>query len=585
MNPDTWKRRRRLILVGCLAGSAAIHALFVLYLSRSSSSVDTSSQPLLSHNEVLIDLNEVYSPNIATPAHGELTEELPTVQTPELSLANNTLKDPQASNKLFVSRKFAKELAKDSEIAFIKPPDIEIDQATIESLESLCLNKAASISSDAFDANQDLPVRFSFPPLIDYNAPKIEKDNPFFISSTPQPALRTLSVQPQSFKEDTLDDVIFFPIESVPANKAGEVPKKKPKLRDYGLNSELVNNCTYESSKAPVQAMCSEDMEKGGYYFSVKLTLPVQKQNTFPQNFYFVIDRASLMDRHRFGTYKKAVIKALKYIPEGQHFNIHIIGRKTTSMSKKNLVVNSKSISFAEAFLEKQQDKLPYFAQDISAQIEKIYWPEQDDATLNTIVVLTNGKTSANERKRWKSLDNFLQSHRSYRLYTAAVGGDNDLLFLDFLATKAGGRLVYSDTHSSFPRKLSKLVLNLNNPLVQDIRVICQPMQSDAKIELISPINTSPVYYYDEPYVIYGKVDQLTDFELQLEGVSKEGIISTVIPVKMTERSNEKVQKADLKLALKGAHANIDKFVAQGDKKSLKKARAAVDSLGVKAFE
>ncbi len=260
--------------------------------------------------------------------------------------------------------------------------------------------------------------------------------------------------------------------------------------------------------------------EGEGYIFSLTVKPNCDlSAHSLKQNLYFIIDRSSTIQKHRFAVFKRAVVKALASMTKGDTFNILMMDKKIIRFSPKNQLATLKNIQAAEEFLEKQESGGFLAFADIYNKIDQIlpYIPENDE--VHTAILLTDGKTNLKTERKQKVLKNWVNKNRGrVSLYAAAVGRDNDLISLDMLCNLSGGKLLYSDTHASLPRKLSKLILDMKDPIAKDLIITAIPKNPDAHIELFSTKSQLLSLYSHQPYVIIGQIDEPCNFDLIIQG-------------------------------------------------------------------
>lgn len=260
--------------------------------------------------------------------------------------------------------------------------------------------------------------------------------------------------------------------------------------------------------------------EGEGYIFSLVVTPNCDlSAHSLKQNLYFIVDRSSTVQKHRFTVFKRAVIKALSSMPKGDTFNILMMDKKIVQFSPENRLATLKNIQAAEEFLDKQESGGFLAFADIYSKIDKIlpYIPENNE--IHTAILLTDGKTNLKTDRKQKALKNWVDKNRGkVSLYAAAVGRDNDLISLDMLCNLSGGKLLYSDTHASLPRKLAKLILDMKDPIAKDLIITAIPKNPDAHIELFSAGSQLLSLYSHQPYVIIGQIDEPCSFDLIIQG-------------------------------------------------------------------
>jgi von Willebrand factor type A domain len=258
--------------------------------------------------------------------------------------------------------------------------------------------------------------------------------------------------------------------------------------------------------------------EGNGYIFSLALKPNFDiSQYSLKHDVFFIIDRS--VKKHRYEVYKRAVTKALSCLQPGDTFNIFLVDKKLTRLHAKSLPVTPKTIRAAEYFLEKQADNPIVSMGDIYASLEKILPEVEENGSVHSAILISDGVSQVSSRKQSQILRSWIEKNNGkLTVYTAAVGQKNDLLMLDLLSSISGGKLLWSDTHSSFPRKLAKLVLDLRDPVATDITIDALPFESGTKITLAPAFFQSPVLFSHQPYVIYGSIDRPGPFDLMVQG-------------------------------------------------------------------
>jgi von Willebrand factor type A domain len=312
--------------------------------------------------------------------------------------------------------------------------------------------------------------------------------------------------------------------------------------------------------------------EGNGYIFSLALKPNFDiSQYSLKHDMLFIIDRS--VRKHRFEVYKRAVIKALSCLQQGDTFNIFIVDKKFTRLHAKSLPVNQKTIRAAEYFLEKQAENTLFSPGDIYASLEKILPEVQETDSVHSAILITDGVSHLSTRKQSQVLKTWIEKNNGkLSVYTAAVGQKNDLLMLDMLSSVSGGRLLWADTHASFPRKLAKLVLDLRDPVATDLNVDAISPASAAKITLSPVFFQSPVLFSHQPYVVYGSIDHPGPFELILQGRHRDQWIAIKKSVSFVDGA-----KGDRALlnhwSAQKAHRIYTKFLDDGKSAYLKEAK------------
>jgi hypothetical protein len=314
--------------------------------------------------------------------------------------------------------------------------------------------------------------------------------------------------------------------------------------------------------------------ESKGYIFSVSVQPNYDfSSHSLKQNLYFILDRSNSVQKHRFAVFKRAVLKALASMQHGDTFNIFVIDKKIVSFSPESRPVSMKNIQAAEQFLDKQEAGGLFAAAEIYSSLEKILSSIPESEDIHTAILLTDGKSSLNHQRKQATLKKWVEKNNGkLALYAAAVGRDNDLLSLDMLCSISGGKLLYSDTHASFPRKLSKLVLDLKDPIAKDLMITAIPHNAHSHIEFYPASSHLPSLYSHQPYVLIGQIDEPCAFDLVIQGRHRDEWIAIKKNISFVE--GQKGTQA-LEMGWSAQHANLcyDKFLKEGKPTHLKEAK------------
>ena len=247
--------------------------------------------------------------------------------------------------------------------------------------------------------------------------------------------------------------------------------------------------------------------------------------------------------------------------------------KKTVKFSPENRPVSLKNIHAAEEFLDKQEAGGLFNSANVYSSIDKILALVPEDEEQHTAILLTDGKMNMNAQQKQSALKKWLDKNQGkMSLYACAIGADNDLVSLDMLCSLSGGKLLYSDTHASFPRKLSKLVLDLKDPVAKNLTITAIADNPNSHIEFHSANPEMSSLYGHQPYVIVGQIDEPCSFDLVIQGRHRDEWIAIKKTVSFIDghkgdTSLEKIWDAE--------HANLcySKFVKEGSLKHLKEAK------------
>ncbi len=314
--------------------------------------------------------------------------------------------------------------------------------------------------------------------------------------------------------------------------------------------------------------------DKDGYIFSITIT-PARnlEAERIKQNTYFFIDTSSEIEKHKITVFKKSVFKALSSLQEGDFFNIFLLDKTTVKLSPDNLQVSLPNVRIAQEFLEKRQDK-PFFASfDLLQGLTEILKHIPEDDEVHTVILLTNGKLTSNSSSTQKEINKLLEKNGGkISLFTVTAGKNNNIVNLDMLSSLWGGKLLYSDTNASLPRKLSSFVKGLHSPLIKEISFSLQTSDPRAKISILPTSTKTPNLYQQEPFVIMGRTNRLAPMALTLEGKNEEGwvLLQKDLDFEIAEEASNATKK---EWDLRQASILYSKFLEDSKSIHLKEAR------------
>ncbi|MDN3505602.1 MAG: VWA domain-containing protein [Simkaniaceae bacterium] len=295
-----------------------------------------------------------------------------------------------------------------------------------------------------------------------------------------------------------------------------------PELDHYGLENIATQLEWEEDLDIDIALMPAP--EGGKYVFSLTIHPEFDTEcSSIPQNFYFLIDRSNSVDKGKFNRFKRAVQRSLAALQEGDTFNIYIFDKNVSKLSSRNLPVTSKSIQMAEDFLEGQTAKTHFAATEVYSSLDRMLPEKFHPDELHSVILITDGNTLLSSQKQKRALAGWTEKYKdTVNFYAAAAGKGNNLVLLDLLSYSTSGKMLYSDTNAGFPRKLVHLVKDLHNPLVKNVTVDITPSDTNARVALYPQGRELPPMFANQPYVITGTIDELSDLTLYIQGKNND---------------------------------------------------------------
>ncbi len=432
------------------------------------------------------------------------------------------------------------------------------DQIDFETLHS-SLNPASELfekQASSFPISDLLPVKEETPSSsISLNIKEV--------SGGPLP-----SSESPSFKIET-------PFQIMSQGSLAEINEYLPD--DLAFASEWNDYFTVEPTLFP---------QEDGYLFSLAIT-PKQdlSHQKMKQNFYFLIDSSSNVEKHKLSVFKKSVLKALTTLQPGDSFNIVLLDQKAVKLSPFNLSFSPANIRLAEEFLEKNREKPLFSSCNLYKSLEESLSSAEFNEEVHTAILLTNGKAALNSSVQGKDLKNFLDKNDGkMNIFTAAVGQNNDLVCLDMISTLSGGKLLYSDTNASFPRKLATFIKTLKTPLMKNLSVSIEASNPKATVRLGTLPDLLPNLYNNEPFIIMGKIDRLCDLDLVVQGQGSDNLIFLKKVVSL-EEANLSGNALKREWALQKTTSHYEKFLKDSKNVHLKNAKEILKTAHGRTFD
>ncbi len=321
-------------------------------------------------------------------------------------------------------------------------------------------------------------------------------------------------------------------------------------------------------------------MEKEGYAFSLQVS-PYNHDclDPLPEHIYFILDRSSSIESHRFASFKSSLIQALSQIDESATFNIITFDQTCEKLSAEDLKPTKSAIQFMRKNLDKVSQKWSSSFSALISQIEAIQKQAEELGEPHTVIILSNGHFLKNIRFNRESLYKIFHNQTdNFSLCTAAVSDNNNMAMLELLSKLGRGEFLHSQTHAAFPRKLAVLVKKIQKPIASDISItLTDPSQ---KINFAHNTKTAPLFYSGKPYTIYGQAEKLEDLSFIIQGKSGDKWLNIVKKINLSKAAKGKA--IDKELFTKEALTHVLNFIFTNKQSELVLAKDLITPYDVK---
>ena len=348
-----------------------------------------------------------------------------------------------------------------------------------------------------------------------------------------------------------------------------------PEIAHYGL--EVIKSNIEWEEDIEVQVTMMPDPSGDKYIFSLDIEPEFESEcETMKQNFYFLLDRSSSIDKAKFNRFKRAALRSMAALCDTDHFNIYIFDKKIEQLSNQTLPVTPKTIQMAENFLEKQHGKTHFAAGEVYVSLDKMLPERFNPDEMHSVILITDGNTLLRPAKQKKIIAYWGERFDgNVNFYTVASGKGNNLVLLDMLSYTTGGKLLYSDTNAALPRKLVRLIRDLHSPIVKNVTIDVSGLDSNAKVSLFPRKQLLPPMYSRQTYHVVGTVDELCDLNLYIQGRNHDRWINIKkkISLKDAHRGGRNLEKLWANTQSKICY---DHFLQNGRTTHLKEAKQIV---------
>lgn len=348
---------------------------------------------------------------------------------------------------------------------------------------------------------------------------------------------------------------------------------KENKKMDTRLSlAEPISRKIPSSEDFSIQIDYAPKKQSPGYLF--RLTLTPKDDITFqriPHHITFLID--GIHSSEHFSASKLAIAEALMTLQEGDSFNIFICDSQINRLSSENLYWNENNLSKAYHFLQKQPYKEFSSLTDFYACLEGMTPSAAIENGINTAILISNGETSLSLEKQREVITLWTQKNGGKMSFYSVISDDRgNLPLFDLFSSVNKGSLTCVARDENVSTLLLNLMHNLQNPIAKDM-ITSWTAPDGNEITLFPTGNRSPNLYQQTPYVIYGNINRLEDFQIMFQGKHDDRSIDIKQVVSFHDAQKSDEYLLERALVLQQAYDEYDRYLRSGDQFHLQQAR------------
>lgn len=283
-----------------------------------------------------------------------------------------------------------------------------------------------------------------------------------------------------------------------------------------------------------------------GYLFSAQFT-PVEKEDIdVPCNhIYFIVDRSSSIEEHRFITFKKSVNSALSFLDEKKaRFNVGFFDYEVEWLNEQDVIPTKRQLTSIKRKLtnidRRGKSNLTTFAN----LIDSIKFRASQLNEPHTVILLSDGRFMKNIRLQRQMLGSIASEiPETMTLFAASASDNNNRAMLNLLAGLFKGDTVHAKTHSAYARKVSALTKRVAQPLAYSTKIT--HIKGNEEATLFDTCDQSRHMYANKYFKVYGETKDKKDIHIMLQAFTGERFINIpkTISFKNAEHSPARVEQ------------------------------------------
>lgn len=267
------------------------------------------------------------------------------------------------------------------------------------------------------------------------------------------------------------------------------------------------------------------EMQNGKYtFFSIQLTPKAEFAfEKLDQDFIYLIDRSNSIPPEVFQSFKRSVSFSLDLLPKRQLFNIAIFDSELHFFSDKREQIEKTQLLRAKTYLETRVLGGLFASTDLFCALQPFLKPQD---RVRHIFLFSDGDTFLKENTRIKTLVQCLSKDPNINIHCIATGDQNNLSLLQILSHLNRGEMIYQKQVEKLESMFLHAFSILTSAIATQVTPTIQTTDPDQKVGFFTPIHLMKMLYSKKPYTLYGVITNQAPFELFLQGVAKNGLVT-----------------------------------------------------------
>jgi len=288
-------------------------------------------------------------------------------------------------------------------------------------------------------------------------------------------------------------------------------------------NKDFVLEYTIKKGKEPKAALFVNSINDENY-FMLMVMPPNENFNqeiNIPKDMIFVIDVSGSMSGLSIKQAKNSLIFAINNLKEIDGFNVIPFAASFTSLSPKIIPATPENKQSAIEYIKTLHadggtEALPplEFAMNMPSY----------DNKLKMIIFITDGSLG-HEQNVINLVKNNLGNSR---LFSIGIGSAPNSYLLEKVSREGRGTFTYISNESQVSSKVEKLFKKIEMPVLSSLN-----FKLNGKGELYP--NPIPDLFLDEPLIVFGKVDSLTQLSAEFSGKNGSGYFKIDLPINLNK--------------------------------------------------